>query len=854
MKKLFLLSAILLNVFVSLAQTVAPEMEMKIMVNGTVEAKTSDGQSVNLSGVLTLPANAFESISFDYKPLEGLDAVELIDGSTIKWANINYGASQPNEAGKLLLWNSDDIVYNDWGKPRNDKWRTPTIDEIEDLRQKCKWEWAKLNDIDGFWVINKTDADDSTIPFEDKRKIFLPVTGYKENGYNETNSLSRGYYWSSSLYPNDHSKAYALLLDYEKNNNRGIKEERSIADYLYAIRPVWGDPAISAKVTTGTASPSFNSATVSVSVTSDENIEVESFGVYYSLNEDMSEKLTANGTGTLGKDETKNVDLRNLTSGGITYYYQAFVKLNNVSSPFVGEMKTFQTQTKTLSVSATHSDVKSTSANLVLTVTGNSLEGVTYTYVYAKEGEEYGTPDESTITLTTTGGQNVTIPLSELAAETSYKYRVTAKYSDKEATPVDGAFTTGRDSGIETPDAIDLGLSVKWASFNLGAKKPSDYGIYYGFGDPDGSMTETNGGYYAKGKNFTTIGGDADFDAAAKQLGSHWRLPTCKEIEELSKCTITWDVVEGVNGWKVTSSNGNYIFIPCSGTWYKTQDENGNEVYYQQGERTYIWSDSASAASDAIYYRIETKPESGILNRYVGLCIRPVYDDGTGPKPPVVDPTKDWTNEIVEGSDQNDASGLIPQAGVDMGTTNDEGKKVLWARWNIGVKQKTGEYGHYYGWGETVSGKSAYTDETYTVNFKDMTSKDLGHVLPDSADVAKKLWGGKWRMPKSSEIYQLMEKCTFEWVSDNGKEGYKVTSPTTGNSIFLPAGGYKRDSSTMVEGTRGCYWTSSGYNAGNDEKKRIYATYFNFSSSAPPTQNDAVNRYYGMLIRPVIDE
>lgn len=851
MKKLFLLSTILLNAIVVLAQTVSPEMEMKITVNGTVEAKTSDGQSINLTGVLTLPANAFETIVFDYKPIEGLEAIQLIDGSTIKWANINYGASQPNEAGKLLLWNSDDIVYNDWGKPRNDKWRTPTIDEIEDLRQKCKWEWAKLNGIDGFWVINKTDADNSTIPFEDKRKIFLPVTGYKENGFDETNSLSRGYYWSSSLYPNDHSKAYALLLDYEQNNNRGIKEERSIADYLYAIRPVWGDPAISATVTTGAAQPSFNTATIPVTVTSDDNIEVESFGVYYSTSEDMSGQKTATGSGTLTKGSAKNVDLTGLTDGGTTYYYQAFVRLTAVSTPFVGEKKSFTTNTKSLSISSViPSDLTATSVNLAVTITGDALGEVSYGAYYATSEADLADAGKRKETkgAETLSGSAVTLSLTDLTAETTYYYQVYAQRGNETPKTETGEFTTLKQVDPNAPQPVSLGLSVQWADRNIGAKKPSDYGGSYGFGDADGTEMRTNGGYYASGKNFTSIGGDENYDIATKQLGEHWRLPTCKEIEELSKCKIAWDTEDGVNGWRVTSNNGNSIFIPCAGTWTKTQDENGNEIYNQRKERAYIWSDSATTSSDAIYYRIETTPAAGTLNRYIGLSIRPVYDDGTGQKPVDVDPSKDLTNEIAAGSDPDGEGGLIPQAGIDMGTPG-----IKWARWNVGVKNKTGELGHYYAWGEKAR-KETYSNDTYTVNFKDMMSRELNHVLPDSADVAKELWGGKWRMPKSSEIFSLIEACDFEWTTDGGLEGYKLTSKTTGNTLFLPAGGYKRDNTTYVEGIRGCYWSASAYNSGNDEKKRIYATYLNFTSSGAPTNTDAIERYYGMLIRPVIDD
>ncbi len=89
--------------------------------------------------------------------------------------------------------------------------------------------------------------------------------------------------------------------------------------------------------------------------------------------------------------------------------------------------------------------------------------------------------------------------------------------------------------------AVDLGLSVKWASCNLGASRPEQSGNYYSHAD-------------------------GDTDIAQAKLGKGWRMPRKSEIKEMvSKCKRKWTTLNGIKGIKVTGPNGNSIFIPASG-------------------------------------------------------------------------------------------------------------------------------------------------------------------------------------------------------------------------------------------------------------------------------------------------
>lgn len=119
---------------------------------------------------------------------------------------------------------------------------------------------------------------------------------------------------------------------------------------------------------------------------------------------------------------------------------------------------------------------------------------------------------------------------------------------------------------------------------------------------------------------------------------------------------------------------------------------------------------------------------------------------------------------------------------------------LKWATCNVGANSPE-EYGDYYAWGETET-KDEYTEEnsyTYGVKMNDISGDP-------KYDVARKKWGGKWRMPTYDEMEELIVKCSWEWIEQNGTNGYKVTGPN-GNHIFIP------DASSYSKNEMG-YWCS----------------------------------------------
>ena len=126
---------------------------------------------------------------------------------------------------------------------------------------------------------------------------------------------------------------------------------------------------------------------------------------------------------------------------------------------------------------------------------------------------------------------------------------------------------------------------------------------------------------------------------------------------------------------------------------------------------------------------------------------------------------------------------------------------LKWATCNVGANSPE-EYGDYYAWGE-LEVKSAYTDVnslTYHKDYSDISGNP-------AYDVARAKWGSSWRMPTEAEFKELIDNCKWEWTIREGKKGYNVIG-SKGNSIFLPAAGY-RDGTYVDRGAGNGYCSNA---------------------------------------------
>lgn len=190
----------------------------------------------------------------------------------------------------------------------------------------------------------------------------------------------------------------------------------------------------------------------------------------------------------------------------------------------------------------------------------------------------------------------------------------------------------------------------------------------------------------------------------------------------------------------------------------------------------------------------------------------------------------------------------VGYAFVDLGLPSG----LLWSEKNVGA-QKASDYGDYFAWGE-IRTKDKYTTKNCFDNKKGDLRKWVKYkiggktkITPNSGhDAARENWKGNWRMPSESDFKELYEYCTWSWVKYGGHYGYMMTSKKNGNSIFLPAAGWRNESTNSYQGEVGAYWSSelsakfSQDSQTNCFNKSLYSL-------------EARRRDYGRSVRPVLD-
>lgn len=170
--------------------------------------------------------------------------------------------------------------------------------------------------------------------------------------------------------------------------------------------------------------------------------------------------------------------------------------------------------------------------------------------------------------------------------------------------------------------AVDLGLSVKWATCNVGASRPEEYGSYYAWGETKSEYSESNSITF--NKQIGTIAGYSRYDAARANWGGSWRLPTMAEFDELiANCTSTWTTRNGTAGQLFTSKkNGKSIFLPAAGC------RNGSSLD-SAGEYGDYWSASPHASdpeSACYYFFYSGNCSTSRVYRVYGFSVRPVSE------------------------------------------------------------------------------------------------------------------------------------------------------------------------------------------------------------------------------------
>ena len=228
------------------------------------------------------------------------------------------------------------------------------------------------------------------------------------------------------------------------------------------------------------------------------------------------------------------------------------------------------------------------------------------------------------------------------------------------------------------PDAIDLGLRVKWANMNVGSKYIEDYGDYFAWGETSTKETYSWSNYFDTndgGKTFTKYknkGGktvlDPEDDAAHVNWGGSWRMPTKAEWQELlDNCTWTWTTQNGINGYKVTSNKAGYtdkfIFLPAADGYLSSSLHD----YYSD----YAWLLLFSLGHPDLLISFG-------YGRYFGRSVRPVLPSSITYSPSANDTIRIYSN----GCD--DYQTFIGSHGRQLTMTAQSDQWSHFVRWNDG--------------------------------------------------------------------------------------------------------------------------------------------------------------------------
>ncbi len=331
------------------------------------------------------------------------------------------------------------------------------------------------------------------------------------------------------------------------------------------------------------------------------------------------------------------------------YSYNAYVKLDGTL--YKAEPKTFTTASLQASVTAGASSIQyhaSTISGRLTIQSEGSFSKSAVLYYSSSERTLEGLKSNGTgmnLTLGADGSYSTTI--STLSSSTSYNYVVVAKVDNVELASVIGNFTT-----LAPPSgSVDLGLSVFWASCNLGASKPTEYGGYYQWaGTTDVSDTGIYLGFdncpyhtgraevygwtkYVTIESYGTVDNKTTLvskdDAASVALGGKWRIPVDAEWSELmntDNCSWTWTTIDGVNGYKVQSKKpgytDNWIFLPAAGCRLSDNLKN-------VGSRGNYWSSSLATNNPSLAYYLYFKEDTfkrPSSYRSDGQSVRPVSE------------------------------------------------------------------------------------------------------------------------------------------------------------------------------------------------------------------------------------
>ena len=612
----------------------------------------------------------------------GHEYVDLGLPSGTKWATMNIGATEPSDFGNRYAWGEtspkdlnsyswgnyihcagtnndltkycfssiwgyngftdelttleadDDAATVNWGEG----WRMPTDEECQELYNNCSASWDTQNGVTGVILTSRINGN----------SIFIPIDPEENYGT---------HYWSSSFGTDDDDPTMGKTL-YLNASNQIVSSGGDQRDYPNAIRPVYapsntaGNPTSSGledyAFTTGTDGTTYTPSLTQLigSGQDDQASELTEIGFTFTYDEVEYTQFSVNSNGRLrlGNDVISTEYNNPFTQDNYTQNTPAIVGVGGdlstgadgyVSTGLYGSSGSYIRVVEFML--ATSSDATSSTYikfQVQLFEATGEVRIVYSDYDNAPSGYQIGIGNADATKFWYVDPNSHTAAYATESTETTYDVHPGIGRYYSFAPPVQN-----NNSNPTDHDYVDLGLpsGILWATMNIGAEEPEDFGSYFAWGETSPKSTYNLESYtYANGYSEDdpqltkycnidnrTILEDSD-DAAIVNWGNGWRMPTYDEVVELRDyCRHEFTTQNGVPGTLVTGPNDRSIFIPAAGgrVWESSTDE---------GEGSY-WANSLSTSSpiDAQGFHFEDNSTYAFTahsaRRYYGYPIRPVY-------------------------------------------------------------------------------------------------------------------------------------------------------------------------------------------------------------------------------------
>ncbi|MBR2475425.1 MAG: RICIN domain-containing protein, partial [Bacteroidaceae bacterium] len=521
----------------------------------------------------------------------------------------------------------DDAARVNWG----DGWRMPTSDEMEELcnTDNCIWTSTKINEVRVYKVTSKTNGNYIFFPYIEG-KIHIDENGRLTCAFwSKDRRSTDGDGETVVMYSEGGTSSYARYNGAQVRAvcTKGKEDVTPLPTYTVSTSATEGGTVTSSASNveqggsvTLTATPIsgyvFKNWTLGGVVVSTENPYTATITANSEFVANFEEEVSDSGISLTKGYRIKHVEsgmylnVENIdehtggTNGGVNCV--AYAISNNQIFSFEAVDSNFYLKSKSgYYIYCQDWNVDALRSGTVLTFEEN--EDGTY---YILNGSKYFKVEQVNGTY---------YPFGDAPAN----LRATWVLEEAIETPPTTAVYNGH-------EYIDLGLSVKWATCNVGATTPEGYGDYFAWGETEPKdfynwntykHCVENGDYYSVNSycpnsdigvedNRTIL--DAEDDAASANWGGTWRMPTKKEQEELlNNCIWEWTSQNGKFGYKIISKiNGNSIFLPAAGFFLDGNAQPGNCNYWSSSVKIDSNSSAARLINDSIYYEYRNYGQS----------------------------------------------------------------------------------------------------------------------------------------------------------------------------------------------------------------------------------------------------